>query len=46
MKQQEFINVLYEAGWDNKNDTQHTKIKTLYKQMLSIIAELEEYPDE
>lgn len=42
MKQQDFINALYDAGWDNIGDAQHTKIKALHIQIFPIIAELEE----
>lgn len=42
MKQQDFIDALYDAGWDNKNDAQHTNIKNLHKHLFPIITELEE----
>ena len=42
MKQQDFIDALYAAGWDNIGDAQHTNIRYLHKQMFPIIAELEE----
>lgn len=42
MKQQDFINALYDAGWYNLGDEQHINIKYLHKQIFPIIAELEE----
>lgn len=42
MKQQDFIDALYSAGWEGIHDAQHTKIKALHKQIFPIIAELEE----
>jgi hypothetical protein len=42
MRLKDFIAAMYDAGWRDNCDAQHSGIKALHKQLFSVIAEMEE----
>jgi hypothetical protein len=42
MRKQQFIDALYNAGWDAPHDAQHSKIEELHRKLFPVIADLEE----
>ena len=41
MKKQDFIDALYEAGWDSTADAQHSEIEKLWASIFPCVAALE-----
>ena len=42
MRLKDFIAAMYDAGWRDNCDAQHSGIKALHKQLFPVIAEIEE----
>lgn len=46
MRKQEFIDKLYNAGWDDSHDAQHDGATKLFNELFPVYAEVERLADE
>lgn len=46
MKQQDFIDAIYLAGWRDNSDAQHKGIKALHRKLFPVVAALEDELDD